>query len=209
MRDLAVLVPAYNEVKNLKKIIKYKDKYNIFIIDDCSTDGTHSFLIINKLRFIRNKTNIGYERSLIKGFKYLIKKNYKYIFTIDGDGEHPINSIKRIYLKAKSANADLVICNRKTKNRYLEIILSFLFFIRYKIRDPLSGMKLYSSKKLKKVLKKIDYNDFLVDVIVLFKKRNFKILNYNIITQKKIGYSKIGSAFAIQIKILRLLKFIF
>jgi len=42
MAKLAVLIPSYNEIENLKKIIK--KKYNFVIVDDCSSDGTNLLL---------------------------------------------------------------------------------------------------------------------------------------------------------------------
>ena len=44
MSNLAVLIPAYNERKGLVKILKYKKKFNFFVIDDCSSDGTLDLL---------------------------------------------------------------------------------------------------------------------------------------------------------------------
>ena len=42
MHDLVVLIPSYNEFKNLVKILKYN--YNYLIIDDCSEDETENLL---------------------------------------------------------------------------------------------------------------------------------------------------------------------
>ena len=72
MHDLVILIPAYNEVKNLAKILKYK--YNYLVIDDGSNDGTVNLLKKNKINYIKNLTKIGYEKSLIKGLNYLKKK---------------------------------------------------------------------------------------------------------------------------------------
>ena len=42
MAKLAVLIPSYNELNNIKKIVKYK--YNFLVVDDHSSDGTNLFL---------------------------------------------------------------------------------------------------------------------------------------------------------------------
>ena len=79
---IAILIPAYNELINLKKFInKIKNNYNLLIIDDYSNDETSLFLKKNKIKFLRNSKNLGYEFSLIKGMKYLIKKNFNYLIT--------------------------------------------------------------------------------------------------------------------------------
>jgi hypothetical protein len=207
MHDLAVLIPSYNEFENLVKILKYK--YNYLIIDDCSNDGTEKLLKKKKINYIKNLTNLGYEKSLIKGLNHLKKKKFKYVLTLDGDGEHPMNKIKKIYYLAKNKKADLIICNRKYKNRFLENLLSLFFQIRFGLKDPLSGMKMYYLPKIKNFISKIDNNSFLIDVIVMLFYKNYNILNYKIITKKKIGQSKIGYNFRVQLKILKLFRFIF
>jgi hypothetical protein len=207
MHDLVVLIPAYNEVKNLFKILRYK--YNYLVIDDCSDDGTEKLLKLKKINYIKNLTNLGYEKSLIKGFDYLKKKKFKYVFTIDGDGEHPLNKIKKIYFLAKNKKADLIICNRKSKNRLLENLLSIFFQIRFGLKDPLSGMKIYYLPNIKNLINKIDKNSFLVDIIIELINKKHKILNYEIITKKKIGDSKVGYNFKVQLKILKLFRFFF
>jgi len=207
MHDLVVLIPAYNEIKNLVKILKYK--YNYLVIDDFSDDGTEKLLKLKKINYIKNLTNVGYEKSLIKGFDYLKKKKFKYVFTIDGDGEHPLSKIKKIYFLAKNKKADLIICNRKSKNRLLENLLSIFFYIRFGLKDPLSGMKIYYLPNIKNLINKIDKNSFLVDIIIKLINKKHKILNYEIITKKKNGDSKIGYNFKVQLKILKLFRFCF
>ena len=50
---------------------------DILILDDCSTDKTKIFLKKNKINFLRNNQNIGYENNIIKGINYLKKKERK------------------------------------------------------------------------------------------------------------------------------------
>ena len=74
--SLAIVIPSFNEKKNFNNILKkINKKYNLLIIDDCSSDGTSSYLKKNKIFFIRNNKNLGYEKSLIKVFLFLIKLN--------------------------------------------------------------------------------------------------------------------------------------
>ena len=80
-------------IKKLKKIGKNKDLYKILISDDNSTDDTINYIKkiqrFEKVNTILNKKNIGYEASIIKGIKYILKnsKYTKYIATLDADGE--------------------------------------------------------------------------------------------------------------------------
>jgi glycosyltransferase involved in cell wall biosynthesis len=207
MHDLVILIPAYNEVKNLVKILKYK--YNYLIVDDGSNDGTEKLLRKKKINYIKNLSNIGYEKSLIKGLNFLKNKKIKYVLTLDGDGEHPVNKIKKIYSLAQNKKVDLIICNRKYKNRLLENLLSLFFLIRFGLKDPLSGMKMYYLPKIKNFINKINKDSFLVDVIIMCINKKYNILNYEISTKKKIGKSKVGYNFNVQLKILKLFRYIF
>ena len=72
--DKLIIIPSYNEIRSLKKIFKHfkKNKFNFLVLDDHSSDGSHEWL--KKISsFIRNKTNIGYERNILKGFRYALK----------------------------------------------------------------------------------------------------------------------------------------
>jgi hypothetical protein len=209
MDSLIVLIPAYNELNDLKKILK-KNKILFFVIDDCSNDKTESFLKKNKIRYIRNKKNLGYEESLLKGINYIIKnyKEKKFICTLDGDNEHPIKIVNKIYKTFLQKNYDILVCNRKIKNRFLEKCLSGFFYIKYKIKDPMSGMKIYKIQSLKKIINFASNNFFLVDLLYLAIKNKFKVGNYEIKTKRNLKNSKIGFGFKTQLKILKIFKFI-
>lgn len=210
MDSLVVLIPAYNELNNLKKILK-KNKKLFFIVDDHSNDNTESFLKKNKINYIRNKKNLGYEKSLLNGINYIIKnyKEKKVICTLDGDNEHPINLVNNIYKLFLKKNYDILVCNRKIKNRFLEEFLSRIFDIKYKIKDPMSGMKLYKINRLKKIINFTSNNFFLVDLLYLGIKNKFKIANYEIKTERNLKKSKVGFGFKTQLKILKIFKYIF
>lgn len=207
MAKLAVLIPSYNELNNIKKIVKYK--YNFLVVDDYSSDGTNIFLKEKKIKFLRNKKNLGYEKSLIKGMKTLMHKKYQTICTIDADIEHPIKKIDVLYRYFKKNNLDILVCNRKSQNRFLEKVLSFFFFKNYKIKDPISGMKFYKTSSLKKIINNCSDNYFLVELIYFGIQKNYKIKNFEIKTKKNINNSKIGFGLKTQLKIINALKFLF
>jgi len=210
MASLVVLIPAYNELNNLKKILK-KNKKLFFIVDDYSNDNTEIFLKKNKINYIRNKKNLGYEKSLLIGINYIIKnyKEKKTICTLDGDNVHPINFVNKIYKLFLKKNYDILVCNRQIKNRFLEECLSRIFNVKYKIKDPMSGMKLYKICALKKIINFTSNNFFLVDLLYLGIKNKFKIANYEIKTKRNLKNSKVGFGFKTQLKILKIFKFIF
>ena len=206
-----ILIPSHNEIKTLEKIcleIK-KLRLKFLVIDDASNDGTLLWLKKKKINYIKNKKNIGYESSIIAGINYIIKNfDSKYLITFDADGEHQTKDLIRVIKRLKHKNVDMVIGNRDRFNRLSEHILSFLFFIKFGVKDPLSGFKAYSVQKLKKIKNKINAKFYLVDIITLFKTKNFSIKNIHIKTKRRTDKSRVGNILFTNIKILSLLRFI-
>ncbi len=208
MDRLVILIPAYNELNNLKKILS--NNLNFFIIDDCSNDGTENYLKEKKINYLKNNSKLGYELSLLKGFSYILEnfKEINSICTIDGDNEHPVNEIKNIKEYFDYQNLDILICNREKQNRILEKIFSILFKLRYGLKDPLSGMKFYRTSLLENILGKVTSNFFLVDLIYFSIKEKYKLKNYLIRTNQNLKNSKIGHSFRVNLKVVKLLKYL-
>ena len=198
-----ILIPAYNELNNLKKFVKKLNKLApIYILDDCSTDNTDKWLLKNNIKYKKNKINLGYEKNLLNGIKRF-KKNCQYLITFDGDGQHQISDIKKI-LKIK-INYDIIVCNRKVKNRFLEKIISFFSKNLYGFKDPLSGFKVYKTQ----ILKEKNFIEighfFLIDFLLKFSKGGFRIINMPIVTKKRIGKPKVGGSISITLKEFKIL----
>jgi hypothetical protein len=210
MRDLIILIPAHNEENAIRNIInKIEKKYDYLVVNDCSTDKTN-FYLKNK-KFIKNKVRLGYEGTLIKGFKYIIK-NYKkkYILTFDSDGQHLVSDIKKIYNVTKNNNVNLVVGERSKKNRFIENIFSIFFFNRFKIHDPLSGFKIYETLYLKKFINKISKKLYLVDIIIKFKSRSLSIKNIKITSNLlKNRNARVGNFLKTNFKIMKIFYHIF
>lgn len=212
MPRFIILIPSYNEKKTLLKVLKKLNNFKIQIIDDCSQDNTVTILKkIKNVNVYRNKVNIGYEKSLLKGFKLLKNSNFDFLITMDADGEHSYKNIPKIIKFCKKYNPDLVIGNRTKKNRFIEIVFSYLFKLRFNILDPLSGFKAYKVKKLNLILKKNKIKKyFLVDLLKNFIKSKMKIKTMNVISTCDLKrVPRVGGNLYVNFKILLCLKFIF
>ena len=205
--SLIILIPSFNELNNLKKFIKEIHKrYKVLIIDDCSSDNTSTWLKKNKINFIKNKKNIGYEQSLIKGLKILSKvKKVEKIITMDADGQHKIKHIKKFINVSNNKNPDLIIGSREKKNRFIESIISKIFQMKYSLEDPLSGFKLYKKEKLKKMKFDKFKKFFLVDLVLEFIKKKHKVISINIETNKRFDNPKVGDLMQTNFKMLSIL----
>jgi len=208
MYNLTIVIPCYNEI-NLPNLIKKIKKYNIIIVDDGSEVPVKNKIVNSKnIRIIRNKSNKGYEHSLIKGLKKAVKIS-RYVLTMDADGEHLKSNIENFYNYAKNNNLDILIGARTRMNRISEKILSLFFYFKYKIKDPLSGFKIYKSRELRIIFKENKpKEDFLVDVTKAFIKKKLKIKNYNIKSSKKPYRSSSMTSLRTNLRILSLVKYL-
>ena len=177
------------------------------IVNDYSNDGTLEFLKEKKITYIRNNKQIGYEKSLIKAFRYIVndKKKVKNIITMDADGEHLPSELKK-FLKLKNFN--LVIGRRSSYNRAIEYLISYIFKKKFNLLDPLSGFKMYSIKVLKNI-KKFNSNYLLVDLASLIISINrAKCINVDIKVKKRDGQSRLDNFFKLYLKMINIILFI-
>jgi glycosyltransferase involved in cell wall biosynthesis len=110
MIDLTIIIPVYNEIKTieklLKKVLSINIKKQLVIVDDCSNDGTNKILIkyskkIDKL--IVHKKNKGKGSAIRSAQKYV---KGKYVAIQDADLEYnPVDLLKIIkFLKKNKLN---------------------------------------------------------------------------------------------------------
>ena len=183
IKDLIILIPAFNEQKNLKKtILAAKKIADVLVVDDCSTDKTYIISNKNSDYTIRNKENKGYDYSLKIGMIEILKKyNKNFIITIDGDGQHPINEIRNLYNLLKEKKIDLIIGSRNRFNRISENIVSIFSQLFLNVVDPYSGMKGYKIKSLRRNINflKLDENQIGIFFILMFPKSRIveKLIN--------------------------------
>ena len=142
--ELAIVIPCYNEEKTILKVIFEVAEFGTpIIVNDCSSDKTLSLIksIKEKIIIVSNNQNLGYEKSLQLGFEAAHKNNFKYVITFDADNQFEAKDIKLLIEDLN--NSEIVIGERVKLQRFSEYLFSFFFYVFYRIKDPLSGLKLY------------------------------------------------------------------
>lgn len=202
MKELLIIIPALNEEKAIGKIIqKVKIFGDVLVVNDGSKDKTKYIAIKNGVSVISHNTNLGYDQAINSGLKFFIKKKYKYVITIDADGQLPPNYI-RFFKKKLKLNSDIVCGVRSRVDRIGEKIFLFFSKIVWNLQDPLCGMKGYSFNYIKKFFnKKISFNSICTELLIKGKKRKINITELKIKNKIRLDESRFGSGILTEIKI--------
>ena len=200
-KKIVILIPSYNEGKEIINLLQKIKEYNTIVVDDGSTDKTH--LRVNKLctHFLRNKKNIGYQKSIERGLKFAIKRGYDGVITFDADGQLNTSYLKTFFKHLKKGY-DLVIGIRNYVPRISEKIFNIYTSRKFDISDILCGLKGYNLKTINTEVLNQDYNacpNIALDYIK--NKRNIRKVSIKI--KKRSGESKFGNSFLGNIKIFR------
>ncbi len=207
-KEIIVIIPAYNEAKNLQEVLpkipkKLEDKrIGVIVIDDGSSDNTRE--IVEKFGFlvVKNKVNRGGGSALRLGFDIIRDVVPQIVVTMDADGQHDPKEIPQLVLPLLRKECDVVIGSRiigrtesYSKVRALGIRI-FNFVIRIftgeKITDCSSGFRAFNYSALTLLdLKEEQYHTS--ELIIEAVKKGLKIKEVPItLYKRKYGKSKKG-----------------
>lgn len=159
---VCVIIPAYNEAKNIADIVRRvnQQKLEILIIDDGSIDNTYEIAENNGAIVIRNALNQGKGAALIMGFNYVLEKNFDAVITMDGDGQHLPEEIPHFIKTAQYSKSGVFIGNRMLgiknmpftrvlTNKFMSWLISLI--AKQKIPDSQCGFRLIKREVLKNI----------------------------------------------------------
>lgn len=115
MRDVAIIIPVYNEAKVIKDVIENVSKHfsNIICVDDGSSDTSAKIVSNAKATLIKHPFNLGQGAALQTGLEFAMRdKNIKYFATFDADGQHVIEDVMTMLDIIKSKKLDAVLGSR-------------------------------------------------------------------------------------------------
>ena len=157
-----VCIPAFNEEKNIEKIIKDCKKFvdNVIVCDDGSDDKTSELAKKQGAVVLQHEKNKGYGAAISTLFDYCRKENADVMVTIDGDGQHDPNQIPLLLDAITKHNVDVAIGSRFLnddntpgyRKAGIKIITSATnYSTNLKVSDSQSGFRAYSSKAIKEI----------------------------------------------------------
>ena len=193
MAQLSVVIPVFNEF-NVAEAIKEFALYNIevIVVDDGSD-------IPIKEATIRHERNLGYGSALKTGIRHATKD---WIITMDGDGQHKIEDVLRLWLYSNLIEGyDMIVGVRKIREvgklrvwgrAFLNLMASILAGIW--LPDLNSGLRLFRrdlALKYEKIL--CDTYSFTTSLTLMFLIDGYRVEWMPIEVEKRTqGKSKVN-----------------
>ena len=218
MSDSLVIIPTYNELGNIEKMIhvvfSLPKEFHLLIIDDGSPDGTAQKVkdlqakFSDKLFLIERSGKSGLGTAYITGFKWALQKSYSFIFEMDCDFSHNPEDLLRLYDVCATDSFDVSIGSRyvpgggfinwpKDRIRLSKSASTYVNLVTWiGIKDPTAGFICYKRNVLETIdLDKISFVGYAFQIEMKFavRKLGFKITEVPIIfTERVEGVSKMS-----------------
>lgn len=161
MNKVLIIIPAYNEEKNIEKvvdnIVKNYPQYDYVVINDGSRDATRDVCKARGYEYINLSINLGIGGAVQTGYKYAKDKGYEVAVQIDGDGQHDIAYLEKMLPTIENDEADIVIGSRfidkegfqssVTRRTGIKLLSGLIFICTgRKIKDVTSGFRVVNKK---------------------------------------------------------------
>lgn len=204
---LSVVVPMFNEEPTIGDIIsrlnsvlqKTGFKYEIIVVDDCSTDNSLEVAKKYQVHLYALKQNMGKGYVLRTGFT---KAKGDIIATIDSDGSHRPEELPLLLAPLLKGEADLVIGSRfsqptvatSRRNQAGNRLFNKLIYIltRNPISDSQSGYRVMTSQVLHSINLSSDEYEIESEMLVKTVRHRFRVREVPItFEQRTYGRSQI------------------
>lgn len=218
MNERLVIIPTYNEIENIDRIIdavlSLSPETDLLIVDDNSPDGTGNRIRAlqgahnTRLHLIEREGKLGLGTAYIMGFKWAISKGYLYICEMDADFSHDPNDLPRLFAACNHDAADMAIGSRYVSGVNVvnwpmsRVLISYFasVYVRMitgmKVRDATAGFVCYRREVLELInLDKIRFKGYAFQIEMKFKawKHGFNVVELPIIfTDRREGTSKMS-----------------
>jgi len=218
MSSKLVIIPTYNELENIRKIIakvfSLEGEFHVLVVDDGSPDGTADIVkslqekYADKLHIEERSGKLGLGTAYIHGFKWGLKKGYDFLFEMDADFSHNPDDLIKLYHACKNEGGDVAIGSRyKTGVNVVNwpmgrVLMSYYasVYVRFitgmPFRDSTAGFKCYKAKVLETInLDKIRFKGYAFQIEMKFRawKLGFNVVEVPIIfTDRQEGTSKMN-----------------
>jgi len=205
---ISVVIPLFNEELTIGNVIerltavmqKIGFKYEIIVVDDCSTDRSLEISKSQSAKVFSLKKHMGKGYALRAGFA---KAKGDIITTIDSDGSHRPEELPRLLTPILHSEADLVIGSRylsqkpvATKKLNAAGVRLFNFLIkiltRAEVSDSQSGYRVMKSAVLRSMRLKSSEYEIESEMLVKTARHGFRVIEVPIsFEQRTYGTSRL------------------
>jgi len=176
--ECVVIIPTYNNDKTLASVIdrvlKYTDQ--VIVVNDGCTDSTIEILkSYDQIEVLTHEVNQGKGLALRNGFKKAVELGFRYVITIDSDGQHKPEELPEFIKKIEEEPDSLIVGARNMEQSSVPGKSSFghkFSNFWYKVEtgidlpDTQSGYRLYPVRLLDGMKFLTPKYEFEIEVIV-------------------------------------------
>ena len=163
-KELLIIIPAYNEEQTITNLLRELEKpeiasiADVLVMNDASSDSTSWVAKAENRAVVTHVFNLGYGSGLQLGYKYAVRKKYRYVIQMDADGQHSVCNIPVIYKELRKKDAQGNLPDIVLGSRFMEGSIDFpvsaakkIAFVWFrallklgtgrKIADPTTGLQ--------------------------------------------------------------------
>lgn len=145
-KDVYVVVPAFNEQKVIKDIIKklLKNFSNVIVVNDGSNDRTLEKINDLDIKVLSHEINLGVGAAVQTGFDYVTKiPNAKAVITFDADGQHLVDDAVAMAKEILICDEGIIFGTRFPKHsKNIPTVKRVVLKLIAKITDLVTGVTL-------------------------------------------------------------------
>lgn len=200
---VAIIIPALNEAATIGAVLaRVKEYGDPVVVDDGSTDATAQIAREAGAEVVSHAVNQGYDGALNSGFARAAELGYQYLITVDADGQHNPAQLSEMigYL---DQGYQLVLGERDRLQRISEVVFARVACRRWRIRDPLCGMKAYSAELYRKAGRFDSCHSIGSELAVRSVVDGARVATMAIITRDRLDAPRFGRRFSANMRILR------
>ena len=219
MADSIVIIPTYNEIENIERILRtvfdLPVDFHVLVVDDGSPDGTAQQvkrLIAEEYSgrlFIEERAGkLGLGTAYIHGFRWALARHYDFVFEMDADFSHNPKDLIRLRETAMEGS-DMVIGSRYIKGVNVvnwpmsRVLMSYFasmyvrMIMRIRIQDATAGFVCFRRQVLETIkLDEVRFVGYAFQIEMKFKavQYGFRVTEIPIIfTDRTLGESKMST----------------
>lgn len=191
MKDLLVLVPAFNESASIRFVVEEVREVlgdvPVLVVDDASTDSTAGFAKLAGAQVLSLPHHLGLGGAVQAGYRLAFELGYQHVVRMDGDGQMDPRDIPVMLDKLRESGAQMVIGSRYLDGgepftsftrglgiRFFRLVLRPI--LGKPVRDPTSGFVAVNREALEVFSRSFPLEYPEIEALVVLRRRAFHFL---------------------------------